>query len=154
VISVEDWALIRRLVAEGVPQRQVARELGIGRSTVARAVRSDVPPKYERKPAPTSFSPFEPRVRALLAEFPEMPATVIAERVGWDGSMSWFRENVARLRPEQRRPDPADRLSWAPGDAAQCDLWFPRSPAASALLGWRRQARCPRRGRPGCPGRF
>lgn len=21
--------------------------------------------------------------------------------------------------------DPADRLSWAPGDAAQCDLWFP-----------------------------
>ena len=41
------------------------------------------------------------------------------------GSPSWFRENVARLRPEQRRPDPADRLLWAPGDAAQCDLWFP-----------------------------
>jgi Helix-turn-helix domain of resolvase len=125
VISVEDWALIRRLVADGVPQRQVARQLGIGRSTVARAVASAAPPKYERKPAPTSFSPFEPRVRALLAEFPEMPATVVAERVGWAGSMSWFRENVARLRPEQRRPDPADRLSWAPGDAAQCDLWFP-----------------------------
>ena len=54
-----------------------------------------------------------------------MPATVLAERVGWTGSPSWFRENVARLRPEQRRPDPADRLVWAPGDAAQCDLWFP-----------------------------
>jgi DNA invertase Pin-like site-specific DNA recombinase len=50
VISVEDWALIRRLVADGVPQRQVARQLGIGRSTVARAVASAVPPKYERKP--------------------------------------------------------------------------------------------------------
>ena len=61
----------------------------------------------------------------MLAEFPEMPATVLAERVGWSGSPSWFRENVARLRPEQRRPDPADRLVWAPGDAAQCDLWFP-----------------------------
>jgi Mu transposase, C-terminal domain/Helix-turn-helix domain of resolvase len=125
VISVEDWALIRRLVAAGVPQRQVARQLGIGRSTVARAVASEVPPKYERRPAPTSFSPFEPRVRELLAEFPEMPASVIAERVDWDGSPSWFRENVARLRPQYRRPDPADRLSWAPGDAAQCDLWFP-----------------------------
>ena len=125
VISVEDWALIRRLVADGVPQRQVARQLGIGRSTVARAVASQVPPKYERKPAPTSFSPFEPRVRELLAEHPEMPASVIAERVEWDGSPSWFRENVARLRPHFRRPDPADRLSWAPGDAAQCDLWFP-----------------------------
>ena len=61
----------------------------------------------------------------LLAEFPDMPASVIAERVGWSGSPSWFRENVARLRPEHRRPDPADRLVWAPGDAAQCDLWFP-----------------------------
>jgi hypothetical protein len=122
---VEDWALIRRLVADGVPQRQVARQLGIGRSTVARAVASDVPPKYERKPAATSFDAFEPRVRELLAEYPQMPATVIAERVGWAGSPSWFRENVARLRPEHRRPDPADRLIWAPGDAAQCDLWFP-----------------------------
>ena len=124
---MEDWALIRRLVADGVPRRQVARQLGIGRSTVARAVASDVPPKYERRPAPTSFSPFEVRVRALLAEFPELPATVIAERVEWPGSISWFRENVGRLRPVYRRPDPADRLSWAPGDAAQCDLWFPPS---------------------------
>jgi hypothetical protein len=113
------------MVAEGVPQRQVARDLGIGRSTVARAIASDRPPKYERKPAPTSFTPFEPRVRAILAEHPDMPATVIAERVGWNGSISWFRGNVRRLRPEHRRPDPADRLTWAAGDAAQCDLWFP-----------------------------
>lgn len=122
---MEDWALIRRLVADGFPQRQVARELGIGRSTVARAVASGVPPKYERTPVPTSFAPFEGRVRVLLEEFPEMPATVLAERVGWEGSITWFRDNVRRLRPEHRRPDPADRLTWDPGDAAQCDLWFP-----------------------------
>jgi hypothetical protein len=122
---VEDWALIRRLVADGVPQRQVARDVGVGRSTVARAVASDRPPKYERKPVPTSFTPFESRVRAILAEHPDMPATVIAERVGWTGSITWFRDNVRRLRPEHRRPDPADRLTWAVGDAVQCDLWFP-----------------------------
>ena len=92
---------------------------------MARAVASAAPPKYERKPVTTSFAAFETRVRELLAEFPEMPATVIAERAGWDGSMSWFRENLMRLRPQYRRPDPADRLTWAPGDAAQCDLWFP-----------------------------
>ena len=122
---MEDWALIRRLVADGVPQRQVARDLGIARATVAAAVRSDGPPRYERVAGSTSFTPFEARVRALLAEYPEMPATVIAERVGWSGSITWFRDNVRRLRPEHRRPDPADRLVWAPGDAAQCDLWFP-----------------------------
>ena len=54
-----------------------------------------------------------------------MPATVIAERVEWTGSITWFRENVRRLRPEHRPVDPADRLLWAAGDAAQCDLWFP-----------------------------
>ena len=50
---------------------------------------------------------------------------VIAERVNWAGSITWFRQNVKRLRPEHRRIDPADRLIWEPGDAAQCDLWFP-----------------------------
>jgi hypothetical protein len=122
---VEDWALIRRLVADGVPQRQVARDLGIGRSTVARAVASDGPPKYERPAVPTSFTPFEPAVRQLLATTPDMPATVIAERVGWTGSITWFREHVRQLRPEHRPVDPSDRLTWLAGDAAQCDLWFP-----------------------------
>jgi len=125
VIIVEDWALIRRLVADGVPRRQVARDLGIARATVERAVASDGPPKYERAPVPTSFTPFEMRVRAMLDEHPQMPATVIAERVDWTGSITWFRDNVRRLRPEQRRIDPADRLVWEAGDVAQCDLWFP-----------------------------
>jgi transposase len=126
VITLEDWALIRRLAAEGVPHTQIARRLEISRNTVAKAVASSGPPKYSRPPAEvTSFTPFADRVAALLAEFPDMPASVIAERVGWSGSSSWFRENVARLRPEHCRVDPADRLLWSPGDAAQCDLWFP-----------------------------
>ena len=122
---MEDWALIRRLAAEEVPHAAIARRLGISRTTVVKAVASDGPPKYVRTPTGTSFVVFEARVRALLAEHPDLPASVIAERVGWTGSMTWFRENVARLRPEHRRVDPADRLTWAAGDAAQCDLWFP-----------------------------
>jgi hypothetical protein len=125
VITLEDWALIRRLAAEGVPNARIARRLGISRTTVIKAVNSDSPPRYERTPTPTSFTVFEPRVRALLEETPDMPATVLAERVGWEGSIRWFRDNVKRLRPEVRPPDPADRIIWAPGDAAQCDLWFP-----------------------------
>ena len=122
---MEDWALIRRLAAEGVPKARIAQRLGISRTTVIKAVASDAPPRYERTPGPTSFTVFEPRVRALLKQTPDMPATVLAERVGWQGSIRWFRENVQQLRPEVRPPDPADRLVWEPGDAAQCDLWFP-----------------------------
>jgi len=122
---LEDWALIRRLAAEGVPNARIAARLGISRTTVVKAVASTSPPSYVRKPADTSFVAFEPRVQALLAQHPDLPASVLAERVGWTGSMTWFRENVARLRPEHRPVDPADRLTWEAGDAAQCDLWFP-----------------------------
>lgn len=122
---MEDWALIRRLAGEGVAKAQIATRLGISRTTVYAALASDSPPKYERSSAVTSFTPFEARVKELLRETPEMPATVLAERVGWTGSIRWFRDNVKRLRPEQRRIDPADRLVWEPGDVAQCDLWFP-----------------------------
>jgi transposase len=122
---MEDWALIRRLAAEGVPKAAIARRLGIARNTVSSAVASDGPPRYERKPAPTSFTPYEPRVRQLLRETPDMPATVLAERVGWAGSIRWFRDNVNRVRVDHRPIDPADRLTWAAGDVAQCDLWFP-----------------------------
>lgn len=54
-----------------------------------------------------------------------MPATVLAERVGWTGSASWFRQNVAAIRPEYAPTDPADRIVYHPGDQVQCDLWFP-----------------------------
>lgn len=40
----------------------------------------------------------------MLLEFPEMPATVLAERVGWEGSITWFQQNVAkRLSPAPSR---------------------------------------------------
>ena len=122
---MEDWALVRRLAADGLPKKKIAERLGISRTTVIRAVASDVPPKYVRKPVVSAFAVFEPRVRALLKDEPELPAVVLAERVGWTGSESWFRACVAKLRDEYRRIDPADRIDWAPGDVIQCDLWFP-----------------------------
>ncbi|MBA3310457.1 MAG: IS21 family transposase [Nocardioidaceae bacterium] len=123
---MEDWALIRRLHAsERLPQAQIARQLGISRNTVAKAIASTDPPSYSRAPVPTSFAPFEHQVRDLLDGTWSMPATVLAERVGWIGSASWFRENVAAIRPEYAPSDPADRIVYHPGDQVQCDLWFP-----------------------------
>jgi transposase len=126
VITLEDWALIRRLqVSERLAQAQIARQLGISRNTVAKALVSTDPPSYARAPVTTSFAVFEQQVRDLLHHTWSMPATVLAERVGWTGSPSWFRQNVAALRPEYAPTDPADRIVYHPGDQMQCDLWFP-----------------------------
>ncbi|WP_243399928.1 IS21 family transposase [Arthrobacter glacialis] len=123
---MEDWALIRRLhLGEGESMRSIAERLGISRNTVAKAVKSEGPPRYERVPGDSAIKAVEPRIRALLAENPRMPATVIAERIQWSGSPAWLRENVARIRPEYAPSDPADRISYAPGDQIQCDLVFP-----------------------------
>jgi transposase len=111
VITVEDWVLIRKLAADGVPRAEIARKLGISRTTVIKAIASEGPPRYERAPAPTSFTPFEVRVPQLLSVTRDMPATVLAERVGWTGSIRWFRDNVTRVGGDHRRVDPADRLS-------------------------------------------
>jgi transposase len=67
----------------------------------------------------------EPRIRDLLKEFPQMPATVIAERIGWDRSMTVLKERVRLLRPVYAPQDPASRTTYDPGEVGQCDLWFP-----------------------------
>lgn len=72
-------------------------------------VASEAPLRYERTSASTSFTPFEVRVWELLVEAPTMLATVPAERVGWTGSIRWFRDNVKRIRRERQRTDPSDR---------------------------------------------
>lgn len=123
---MEDWALIRHLYhSEKLSKRAIATKLGIARDTVTNALTSDGPPKYQRPPVESAISAVEPKIRALLAQHPTMPATVIAERIGWTGSISWLRERVRMIRPEYAPADPADRLEHDPGQVVQCDLWFP-----------------------------
>ena len=126
MLSVEDWAEVRRLRrAERMSISQIARVLGISRNTVRAAVVSDAPPKYERKPAGSIVDAVEPRIRELLRAYPTMPATVIAERIGWTRSIRVLSGRVAELRLAYLPPDPASRTSYEPGEIAQCDLWFP-----------------------------
>lgn len=67
----------------------------------------------------------EPRIRELLAAWPSMPATVVAERIGWQRGITVLKDRVAELRPAYLPPDPASRTSYVAGEVAQNDFWFP-----------------------------
>jgi len=88
VLGVEDWAEIRRLRrAEQMSISEIARVLRVSRNTVRSALARDRAPKYERAPAGSVVDAAEPRIRELLRAYPRMPATVIAERIGWTRSI-------------------------------------------------------------------
>jgi transposase len=126
VIKVEDWAEIRRLYrAEGLPIRQIARVMNVSRNTVRAALRSDGPPKYERAATGSVADEFEPRIRELLQAYPVMAASAIGDRIGWPYSDRTLRTKVAGLRPVYLPADPASRTSYAAGELAQDDFWFP-----------------------------
>ena len=126
MLSVEDWAEIRRLYrAEQMPIKVIARVMGVSRNTVRAAVASVRPPRYERPRKGSIVDAAEPRIRELLRAYPQMPATVIAERIGWERGLTVLKDRVRELRPAYLPPDPASRTVYAAGEIAQCDLWFP-----------------------------
>jgi transposase len=126
VINVEDWAEIRRLHrAEGMPVRAIARQLGLGRNTVRRALAAEGPPRYRRPLKGSAVDAVEPQVRELLSAWPAMPVPVIAERIGWQRGLTILKDRVRELRPVFQPVDPASRTTYRPGELAQCDLWFP-----------------------------
>jgi hypothetical protein len=97
----------------------------VSKNTVKRALRADRPPQYQRAVAGSIVDQVEPRIRELLQAWPTMPATVIAERIGWTRGLTVLKDRVRELRPVYLPPDPASRTAYAAGEVAQCDLWFP-----------------------------
>jgi len=108
-----------------MPVKAVARVMGVSKNTVKRALAADGPPRYQRAVRGSIVDPVEPRIRELLQVWPTMPATVIAERIGWRHSLTVLKDRIRELRPVYLPPDPASRTTYAAGEVAQCDLWFP-----------------------------
>jgi transposase len=82
-----------------MPIRVIARQLGVGRNTVRRALAADGPPRYRRPAKGSAVDAVEPQIRALLKDWPTMPATVIAERIGWTCGLTILKDRVRELRP-------------------------------------------------------
>jgi transposase len=112
------------LAADGVSQREIAARLGINRRTVRRLIEADEPPRYSRAPAGSIIDAFEPVIRRLLVEWPEMRAPRLAEILredyGYEGGADLVRKRLAALRPREAER-PAQRTGYRPGQVMQVD---------------------------------
>jgi transposase len=125
MISVEDWAEIRRLhKVEQMSKRGIAKRLGIHRDTVTRALECDGPPTYQRAARGSILDPYKPKIHALLAENPDLTSVRIFEIIQgerYPGKLSILRAFVRKIRPQYKPKPVYIRMEYRPGEYGQID---------------------------------
>jgi transposase len=122
----ELWSNIRRLrLAERLSQAAIARRLGVHRDTVKRALAAhDGPPKngFSRGNVPSKLDPFKPHIQDRLAQFPELPGSILLQEIkvqGYTGGRAILGDYLCKVRPAP--PKAFLRLETLPGEYAQVD---------------------------------
>lgn len=130
--TVDDFARIRQAHRDGLSSRQIAKQLGIGRDTVRKALRHAEPPPYtlaQPRSAPV-FGPFRPFVDEILAADETAPrkqrhtATQIYRRLiaekGYTGKYDQVRRYLRQRRLDRR--ETFIPLEHRPGVRAEADF--------------------------------
>jgi len=150
MIEMEARTTIRYLHAQGKGKKTIARELGIARNTVRRALARTGPPRYQRPPRPNrQLEPFKERVRQMRKE--GLIGTRMLRELrkgGYSGSRSALYAILRQLRAEEPDPRVCLRYETQPGQQEQLD-WSPytidlggelsRVVVFSSLLGYSRR---------------
>lgn len=98
---------IREARSNGAPIRVIARDLGIDRNTVRRAIAPGARSKYWRRSAVEDATE---AVRDVLADHPHMAVNDVAVIIDWRHSRRALSNLVSRLRPEYARRSAVDAL--------------------------------------------
>jgi hypothetical protein len=89
VLDVKRWAELRREhFVRGVSINELVRRTGLARNTVRAALRSDLPPRYERRARPSKLDPFKDEIHRLLGKDPGLSGVRVRELIkplGFDG---------------------------------------------------------------------
>ena len=121
---MEDWVTIRTMKQHNpnMGTRAIAKQLGIARNTVKRALKEDEPPKYERKECINpELEPFQDEILIQLCGKRLKGSRVLNDlwAKGCKVSKSAFYRHIRKLRDSQKRT--YKRYETKPGEQAQFD---------------------------------
>lgn len=123
--------IVQRWQAQ-TPQRQMARALGLARTTVPHVIYRFQQERSGQRPAsalpqpgprPSSLAEYDAFIRQLLQRYPNMTAIRVHEELrarGFGGGYTIVRQRVGQLRPQPRR-ESVVRFEVSPGAQAQMD---------------------------------
>jgi transposase len=119
----------------GWSNRKSAKDLGISRNTVRKILKKvfaqqqeghDLVTKKPRVPRSSKLDAFEPKIKELLKQYPDIKGQRVFEELretGYRGGISILREKLRHFRRKPKR-EPTVRFETAPGKQGQMD-WSP-----------------------------
>ena len=114
-----EWTTIRYLKAQGMSNRAIARQLGISRNTVKKALERDNPPKYDRaeKPSEKVAAYGEEIERMLKSGF--IGTRILREltKMGYTGSQATLYRHLTKAK-EETFSRATERYETLPGEQA------------------------------------
>lgn len=122
MITLEDWVMIKHMHKQGVPKTRIARELGLDRKTVRKAIGGDECPRHERQSGSSILDPYKDYIKQRLEKY-DLTATRILREIkeqGYPGSYTILKDYVRQVKGV--KPEPAFvRFETSPGEQAQMD---------------------------------
>lgn len=131
MVDVEQWAELRREhFVGGKSIKRLVRETGLSKNTVRRALRSEVPPSYQRPARAGVIEPFKDEIHRLLRDDPKLPGVRVRELLeplGCTAGKTVVDDYLREVRPLFAPPPRTfQRTVYRPGEICQFDVWQPR----------------------------
>lgn len=126
---MEGWTTIRYLQAQGKSIHAIAKEMGVTRKVVRRALRTDGQPRYERaKRTNAKLEPFAAQIRELYFTKHLIGTRILRDiqATGYSGGRTALYTYLRTLQQPQLSSKVTMRFETEPGQQAQFD-WSPYS---------------------------
>ncbi len=124
MIKPEEWMDIKDLHRQGLSQRQIAKQTGHSRNTIARILKEAIPKPFSKPARASILDPFKPYLAQRFGEF-GLSAVRLLEEIrpqGYTGSLDVVQRYLKTLRNEHVAGGKRTvRFETPPGHQAQVD---------------------------------